>query len=293
MKVAFLGLGTMGAPMASNVLKRGHALTVWNRTRARAQSLVDAGAHFAASPAEAAASAEVVITMLADPAAVEAVIAGPEGVLDGLRAGTTVVEMSTIDPATVRSLAERVCARRGDLLDAPVSGSRRPAETGDLVIFVGGEAEPYERLRPLLEAMGRPRRVGALGQGAALKLVLNGLGAHMIAGFCATLVLGVKQGLEPRQLLDAIQAGAFSSPLYAAKGERLLAGDFAPDFSLELMLKDQRLVLAAASALGYVMPTERAIAGVLEQAVAAGLGGLDLCGLIRLFESWAGVEVRS
>jgi 3-hydroxyisobutyrate dehydrogenase-like beta-hydroxyacid dehydrogenase len=291
MHVAFLGLGTMGAPMAANLIKKGHSLSVWNRTAARAAPLVERGARLAPSPAEAARGAEVVITMLADPAAVEAVYAGPAGLLAAALDGVVVVDMSTVDPAAARSLDERVCARGGRFVDAPVSGTRQPAVDGTLVILPGGPADAIEAVRPVLEAMGRVIPVGGVGQGMAMKLVLNGLGAHMLTGFCALMVLGVKQGLDPRVMLEVIQAGAFSSPLFKGKAPRLLAGQFAADFTLALMLKDQELVLSTAAELGYAMPTESAIRDVLRQGVEAGLGDGDLSGIVRLFERWAGVTI--
>jgi 3-hydroxyisobutyrate dehydrogenase len=143
----------------------------------------------------------------------------------------------------------------------------------------------------VLEAMGRIIPVGEVGQGMAMKLVLNGLGAHMMSGFSALLVLGRRLGLEPRTMLEVIEAGAFSSPLYRSKGDKILARDFSPDFTLALTLKDQELVLGTARALGYEMPTERAVADVLAAAIEAGLGEDDLCGLVELFEKQAGVTV--
>jgi 3-hydroxyisobutyrate dehydrogenase/2-hydroxy-3-oxopropionate reductase len=278
--------------MAANVLKRGHRLAVWNRTRSRAEPLSAGGARVASSPADAARGAEVVVTMLADPAAVRSVIASAGGVLEALEPGALVVDMSTVDPATAREMAALVKERGGRFVDAPVSGTLTPAVEGTLVIFAGGEPDDVERVRPVLEAMGRMRRVGPVGCGMALKLVLNGLGSHMLTGFTASLVLGVQQGLEPRLILEAIQAGAFSSPLYATKGERILAGNFRPDFTLALMLKDQELVLGAARRLDYPMPTQAAIRDVLRQAVDAGFGAEDLSSLVRLFETWAGVSAR-
>jgi 3-hydroxyisobutyrate dehydrogenase-like beta-hydroxyacid dehydrogenase len=162
---------------------------------------------------------------------------------------------------------------------------------GTLVIMAGGDAADVERARPILEAMGRVVHMGPVGQGMATKLVLNGLGAHMLTGFCAMMTLGIKQGLDAKRLLDVIQGGAFSSPLYATKGPRIFARNFDPDFTLSLMLKDQELVLATANQLGYPMPTEAAIRDVLIQAVNEGLGDDDLSGLVRLFESWAKVTV--
>jgi 3-hydroxyisobutyrate dehydrogenase-like beta-hydroxyacid dehydrogenase len=290
--VAFLGLGTMGWPMAYNVLQRGHRLTVWNRSPSPAQKLELAGARAAATPRECAASAEVVITMLADPAAVDAVADGDDGLLASVGPRTIVIDMSTVDPGTARRLDERVRARGGRYLDAPVSGTRKPAEAGSLVIMVGGPDDARERARPVLEAMGRVVPVGAVGQGMAMKLVLNGLGAHMMTGFAAMLVLGVKEGLDMRAMLDVIGAGAFSSPLYATKGPRMLARDFRPDFTLALMLKDQELVLADARALGVRLDSLAAIRDVLRLAVEAGFGGDDLSGVVQWFEQQAGVTLK-
>ncbi len=159
--------------------------------------------------------------------------------------------------------------------------------------MAGGDPADVERARPVLETMGRVVPVGAVGQGMAAKLVLNGLGAHMMTGFCAMMVLGARHGLDPRAMLEVIGGGAFSSPLYAFKGPRIMARDFEPDFTLALMHKDQELVLATAKSLGYEMPTLRAIRDVLGEAIAAGFGDGDLSGVIRLFEGWAGVTVKS
>jgi 3-hydroxyisobutyrate dehydrogenase-like beta-hydroxyacid dehydrogenase len=312
MNVAFLGLGTMGAPMAANILRRGHTLAVWNRSAHRAAPLVDAGARLAATPADAARDADVIVLMLADPPAVRAVLDGDaaasgstasgstasgstasgSGILAALRPGALVIDMSTVDPATARAVDAEVRARGGRFLDAPVSGTRKPAVDGKLLIMAGGDPADVERARPVLEAMGRIAPVGGVGQGMAMKLVLNGLGAHMMTGFAAMMVLGVAQGLAPATMLEVIGGGAFSSPLYAGKGPRIMARDFAPDFTLALMHKDQELVLQTAASLGYAMPTLAAIRDVLKEAIAAGLGDGDLSGVIRLFEASAKVEVK-
>jgi 3-hydroxyisobutyrate dehydrogenase len=274
--------------MAENIRKRGFALSVWNRTAERAEALVAAGATLADSPAHAAADADVVISMLSDPEALDAVW---RDALTGLRAGSIAVDMSTVDPASARRLSSEVAARGAVFLDAPVSGTFKPAVEGKLLIMAGGEPADLERARPVLEAMGRVVHMGAVGQGMATKLVLNGLGAHMMTGFCALMTLGVRQGLDARRLLDVIQGGAFSSPLFGSKGPRIFARDFTADFKLSLMLKDQDLVLETAAALGYPMPSLEAIRDVLISAVNADLGDGDLSGLVRLFESWAGVTV--
>lgn len=288
MNVAFLGLGTMGAPMAANILKRGHALAVWNRSPARAESLVTAGARLASSPADAARGAEFVLTMLSDVRAVDEVY---EQLAPALEKNSVAIDLSTVDPATARRTDERVRARGAEFLDAPVSGTRKPAVDGTLLILAAGPAATVERARPILEHLGRVRHVGDVGQGMAMKLVLNGLGAHMITGLSAMLTFGARHGLDGRAMLDVIASGAFSSPLYASKGERILARDFRPDFTLALTLKDQELVLGAARDLGVPLPTLSAVRDVLADAVATGLAVDDLCGLVQWFERASGVTV--
>jgi 3-hydroxyisobutyrate dehydrogenase-like beta-hydroxyacid dehydrogenase len=226
--------------------------------------------------------------MLSDPAAVDAVL---DGVLDSLAAGAIVIDMSTVDPATARRSQERVAARGGRYLDAPVSGTRKPALDGTLIIMAGGEAASLEAARPVLECMGRVLHVGAVGQGMAMKLVLNGLGAHMMTGFASLLAFGAKQGLRSRDMLEVIGSGAFSSPLYATKGPRIIARDFRPDFTLALMRKDQQLVLDTARATGCSLPSLETIERVLGEAMAEGFGEDDLCGVVQLFEKRDGVIV--
>jgi 3-hydroxyisobutyrate dehydrogenase-like beta-hydroxyacid dehydrogenase len=274
--------------MAENIRKRGFALTVWNRSPARAEPLAAAGAVVADSPAHAAADADVVISMLSDPKALDAVW---RDALTGLRAGAIAVDMSTVDPASASRLSSEVAARGAAFLDAPVSGTFKPAVEGKLLIMAGGDATDLERARPVLESMGRVVHMGSVGQGMATKLVLNGLGAHMMTGFCALMTLGVRQGLDAHRLLEVIQGGAFSSPLFGSKGPRIFARDFTADFKLSLMLKDQDLVLGTAAELGYPMPSLEAIRDILISAVNADLGEGDLSGLVRLFETWAGVTV--
>jgi 3-hydroxyisobutyrate dehydrogenase-like beta-hydroxyacid dehydrogenase len=201
-----------------------------------------------------------------------------------------VVDMSTVDRSTALRMSASITRAGGKFVDAPVSGSRKPAQDGSLLIMAGGEEAAIERSRPVLECMGKVRRVGGVGQGMAMKLVLNALGAHMMVGFSAVMALGTRFGLDPRDMLEVIGGGAFSSPMYAGKGEKILRRDFAPDFTLALLRKDQALVLKAAAELDYPMPTEQAILDVLDEALAAGHGGEDMCAVAKLFEAWAGVR---
>lgn len=273
MRIAFCGLGRMGVPMAARLLAAGHELRVWNRTPGKAGSLVDAGATEATSPAEAAAGAEVVVTMLADPAAVEDVVLGA-----GLGAGATLIEMSTIGPDAVRSLAARL-PEGVDVLDAPVLGSIPQATEGTLKIFVGGGAEVFEAQRLVLEAMGTPRHLGPLGAGAAMKLVANSTLGALMTGLAEALALADGLGLEEADVLDILS----ESPIgVTTKGKRPLieSGVYKPNFTLALAAKDLRLVMEAAEAAGVELRVAAAARSWLERADEHGLGDLDYSAVI-------------
>ena len=271
--IAFCGLGRMGVPMAARLLGAGHDLRVWNRTAGKAGSLVEAGATEATSPADAAAGAGIVVTMLADPAAVEDVVLGAE-----LSAGTTLVEMSTIGPEAVRSLAGRL-PEAIDVLDAPVLGSVPQATEGTLKIFVGGDAEVFERSRPVLKAMGAARHLGPLGAGAAMKLVANSTLGALMTGLAEALALADGLGLEESAVLDILS----ESPIgVTAKGKRPLieSGVYQPNFTLGLATKDLRLVTDAAEAAGVELRLAPAARSWLERADEHGLGDLDYSAVI-------------
>jgi 3-hydroxyisobutyrate dehydrogenase-like beta-hydroxyacid dehydrogenase len=271
--IAFCGLGRMGVPMAARLLDAGHDLRVWNRTPGKAGALVDAGATEAGSPAEAAAGAEVVVTMLADPAAVEDVVSAA-----GLSSGTTLVEMSTVGPDAVRSLAARL-PDGVDVLDAPVLGSIPQATEGTLKIFVGGDAGVFERCRPVLEAMGTPRHLGLLGAGAAMKLVANSTLGALMTGLAEALALADGLGLKEADVLDILAESAIG---VTTKGKRPLieSGVYTPNFTLGLAAKDLRLVTEAAEAAGVELRLAPAARSWLERADDHGLGDLDYSAVI-------------
>ena len=231
-RVAVIGLGGMGSRIARRLLDAGHELTVWNRTREKAEAL---GVPVAASPVEAAAQAEVVITMVADPTALEAVTEGPEGVA---AADTTVIEMSTVGPAAIERLASVLSA---PLLDAPVLGSLSEVEAGTLSIFVGGDREVFERHRELLEALGKPIYIGPSGSGAAAKLVANSTLITMIGALGEALALADALGLSREKAFEVLGTTAL-----AAQAERrrpaIESGDFPPRFPLRLARKDADLI---------------------------------------------------
>ena len=277
-KIAFCGLGGMGVPMAARLLDAGHDVTVWNRTAERAAPLVETGATQAESPADAAAGAEVLITMLSDPAALDGVVFRPDGLAAGVSAGATLVEMSTVGPDVVRSLAERL-PEGVDVIDAPVLGSVPQATEGTLKIFVGGDGDVLDRCRPVLEAMGTPRHLGPLGAGAAMKLVANATLGALMCGLGEALALADALGLDQAGVLDIL----VESPIGAtAKSKRKLieSGEYPPNFKLALAAKDLRLVTSAAEDAGLQLRLASAAREWLEQADAEGKGDMDYSAVI-------------
>jgi 3-hydroxyisobutyrate dehydrogenase-like beta-hydroxyacid dehydrogenase len=234
-RVAVIGLGGMGSRIAKRLLDGGHELTVWNRSPEKAEAL---GAPLAASPAEAASEAEVLITMVADPPALAAVTEGLEGVAAGADENTTVIEMSTVGPAAIERLASVL---RGQLLDAPVLGSLNEAEAGTLSIFVGGDEAVFERRRELLEVLGNPIYIGPSGSGAAAKLVANSTLITVIGALGEALALAQALGLSRETTFEVLGTTAL-----AAQAERrrraLESGEFAPRFPLRLARKDADLI---------------------------------------------------
>ncbi|MBI4355688.1 MAG: NAD(P)-dependent oxidoreductase [Candidatus Omnitrophica bacterium] len=292
LRVGFIGLGTMGTPMALNVLQAGCSLTVWNRTQAKTEPLARAGAAVAPTIAALVRQSELVITMVATPQDVEAVIAGPGGVAESLRAGQIVIDMSTIDPATSRRMAQAVRAQGGDFLDAPVSGSKQPAEERTLVIMVGGRRESYERALAVFQAMGKPIHAGEVGSGAAMKLVVNMILAHMMAALSEGAVLAQKLALDVPQMLDVIATGGLQSPWYGRKAQKILQGDFSVNFALKHMHKDVRLVLGLGREARVPLPVTETVESLFRQAAASSKNELDYSSVITVLESQAGVQVR-
>jgi 3-hydroxyisobutyrate dehydrogenase-like beta-hydroxyacid dehydrogenase len=274
-KVAFVGIGKMGLPMAGNVLRAGHDLTVFNRTLSRCDPLRDDGATVAASAAEATRDAEVLVTMLADPAAVEEQILADEHVLADASDGLVWLEMSTIGPSAARRFASRAADEGVEMLDAPVSGSVTVAEAAGLVAMVGGEDAALERARPVLEAMTKAHfHLGGSGAGAAMKLAVNTMIAATTVAISEALVLAEAAGIERADAYEVIAAGAIGSPFVEYKKAAFLDPDGTPAaFALDLMRKDLRLALEQGEAAGLPLLGAGASADVMT--MAAGLEGGD------------------
>lgn len=277
-KIAFLGLGQMGAPMATRLLDAGHDVTVWNRTLEKATPFQRRGAVVATTPAEAGGGVDVAITMVADPAALEQVLFGDAGLAASVSAGQTLLEMSTVGPDAVRSIADRL-PDGVEVVDAPVRGSVPQARDGSLTILVGARDNAFARARPILEAFGTVHHVGGPGAGAAAKLVANStLGAAMTA-FGEALALGDALGIDRSVLLDVLADTPIGMTV-RGKRENVESGSYPPNFKLGLALKDLRLVTDAAGRAGRDLPVASASQGWFERAAEAGAGELDYSAVI-------------
>jgi 3-hydroxyisobutyrate dehydrogenase-like beta-hydroxyacid dehydrogenase len=293
-RIAVLGIGLMGRGMARRLVGAGHDVRVWNRTRAKAEDVAGAGATLAATPAEAAAGANAVVLMLADPAAVRDVAEGPEGFLSALDPGAVVIDSSTVSLESTVWLAEHARGRDAALLDAPVFGSKDAAEKGELGFMVGGDAAVIERALPLLERMGtRIFHVGPTGSGTLCKLVFNLVVATTLEAWNEGMVLAAKAGLDLDRVLEVILGGRARAGIIEMKSGPVLRRDFTPFFPVRLMAKDLGLALDAGKALGVPMPAVAATLETLASAARSGDPEEDFSAGIKVLERQAGVVVAS
>jgi 2-hydroxy-3-oxopropionate reductase len=289
MRVAFLGLGIMGHAMATNLVKAGHEVTVWNRTPGK---LVE-GAGLAPTPAAAAQGAEVVWLCVSDTGAVEKILFGPEGVQESLANGAIVADSSTISPSATLKFAERVRAKGADYVDAPMTGSKIGAANGTLIFMVGGDEATVQRLHPLFAAMGKKIfRMGETGKGQATKLAMNLQIALIFEGFAEALTLATKLGVDSAQLVSLIEATMVHSGVVEYKAPFVLQRDFTPNFPLRLMHKDIRLTLEAAKEARVKLPALETVEEIYELATEEGHQDLDYAATLTLLEKWAGVQVK-
>ena len=289
MRVAFLGLGIMGRPMAANLVKAGHDVTVWNRTPGKDVE----GAKTAASPAEAARGAEVVWMCVSDTKAVENLLFGPGGAENSLTDGMVIIDSSTISPAATLKFAQRVRAKGVSYVDAPVTGSKIGAEGGTLIFIVGGDEAVVEKLKPLFNATGKAVfRMGDTSKGQAAKLAMNLQIAMIYEGFAEALTLAAKLGVSAETMMPLIQASMVKSGVVEYKAPFVLKRDFSPNFPLRLMYKDIKLALDAAREARVKLPGLETVEEIYEVAVEDGHQDLDYAATLTLLEKWAGVEVK-
>jgi 4-hydroxybutyrate dehydrogenase / sulfolactaldehyde 3-reductase len=292
--VGFIGLGTMGGPMARNVLKKGFDLIAFDMNKMAVQALVEAGAKAASGPADLASRADVVFTMLPDSPDVEAVVLGASGLLEGFRAGSLYIDMSTIDPDTTQRIGARLAEKQVAMLDSPVGKTVEHAIAGTSTLMIGGDAETLERARPVLSAMGTDLiHCGALGMGQAMKLTNNLLATVLITASSEALVAGKKAGLSLDTMISVLKTTmAWNQQLAVAMHNRALKGDFEPGFMVKLAHKDCRLALAMNESLGLTAPVGAVTLAVLQESMDAGLANKDVGAVLKLREDAAGVQVR-
>ena len=294
MNVGFIGLGTMGAPMARNLLRNGHRLVVADVQPAAVSELTAAGATAAATPREVAGASDIVITMLPDAPDVLRVALGDDGVVAGIRRDSVYIDMSTIDPQTTRTVGAAIAAKGAAMIDSPVGKTADAAVAGTLTLMVGGEADVVARCRPLLDCMGTDFfHCGELGAGQTMKLINNLLATAVSEASIEALVTGVKAGLSIDTMMSVLGTTmAWNNALAIALPKRPLAGDFAPGFMMKLAQKDCRLALKLVDTLGVAAPVGKAALASVDEAMQRGLQDHDVGALLKLREEAAGVEVR-
>jgi 3-hydroxyisobutyrate dehydrogenase-like beta-hydroxyacid dehydrogenase len=292
-RVGFVGLGAMGNPMAVNLLAAGHSLVVTDLREAAAANLVEAGATWAATPAEVARDRDVIFLSLPNPSDVEEVVTGPDGVLAAAARGSVIVDLSTNEPAVVQGLAAAAAEKGVEFLDAPVSGGVAGARSGRLAVMVGGDAGTLEAVRPLLEVIGdRVFPVGPVGSGNVVKLLNNMMFFVNLLGSLEALVVGAKAGIDPDVLRDVVKAGSGGSSVWDFATRAVLADRLDPRFTVALASKDVALATALADEVGVDVPMGQLARRLIHQYRDADHGGDDVFSLVRMIEEQAGYTVR-
>src|SRR6476661_6904650 len=290
-RIGFLGLGTMGAAMAANLARAGFAVTAWNRSPNRAPELDDLGVTRAATPADVARATDMVVVCVSDTPDVETVLFGPDGLADGARSGSLVIDCSTISPSATRDFAMRLRERGVALVDAPVSGGSEGAQKATLTIFCGGAAEDVERARPVLAAMGKTiTHVGPSGAGQAVKAVNQVILAGNYLGVAEGVVLAIKAGLDVEQVVEALGGGAAQSWVLANRSGRMIDNDYPLGFKVALHRKDLGIALELAGQLGAVLPVSALVAQLETGLIATGHGDDDMSAVARAIRGLSALE---
>ena len=286
MKLGFIGLGIMGSRMAENLQKHGYELVVHNRTRSRADRLIANGAQWAETPAEVGHHAEILFTMLSAPPVVEQLALGDDGFLDTMKPGSTWVDTSTVNPAFSRRMAEKAGERWLHFVDAPVAGTKGPAERAELVFYAGGSETDVERVRPYLSAMGREIvHVGNTGMGASLKMVVNLLLGEAMLAFAEALTLGQSMGIDLQTLFQVLLGGPVVPAFLNGKRPKIEAGDYEAEFPLQWLHKDLHLAAITGYERGVPLPAANAAKETYSLAERAGLGEQDFSAIYAFLQS--------
>jgi 3-hydroxyisobutyrate dehydrogenase-like beta-hydroxyacid dehydrogenase len=292
--ISYLGLGTMGSGMASNLLKAGYKLTVWNRSAEKCEPFARKGARIGESPEEAVRNTELVMYSLSNDEAVEEVVFGPNGILSAINQGQIAIDMSTVLPATSLREQEAYTKRGVDFVDAPVFGSKNESANAKLWIMAAGNKSIFEKVKPVLEHLGQTvHYFGRNGNAAAMKLVGNLIVALEMEALAEGLVLAQKAGLDLNTVMEVVKVADFHSPLLVSNGRNILKRDFSPSFALKLMLKDAGLIEKFGDSLQSPIPALRVVEKNLAAAVDLGFGNENASALIKALEKEAGVEVKA
>ncbi|GAB4841589.1 Putative oxidoreductase glyr1 [Ancistrocladus abbreviatus] len=276
MEIGFLGLGIMGKPMAMNLLRSDFKVTVWNRTLSKCDEFVRHGASVGETPAAVIKKCKYTIAMLSDPSAALSVVFGKDGVLEQICNGKGYIDMSTVDADTSTKISEAITSKGGYFLEAPVSGSKKPAEDGQLVIVAAGEKALYDEAIPAFDVLGKKSFfLGNVGNGAKMKLVVNMIMGSMMNAFAEGLELADKSGLNPETLLDVLDLGAMANPMFKLKGPSMIKNSYSPAFPLKHQQKDMRLALALGDENAVSVPVAAAANEAFKKARSMGLGDLD------------------
>ncbi|KAJ9697620.1 hypothetical protein PVL29_009445 [Vitis rotundifolia] len=276
MEVGFLGLGIMGKAMSINLIRSGFKLTVWNRTLSKCDELVELGASIGETPAAVVKKCKYTIAMLSDPSVALSVVFDKDGVLEQICHGKGYIDMSTVDADTSSKISEAITSKGGSFLEAPVSGSKKPAEDGQLVILAAGEKALYDEAIPAFDIMGKKSFfLGQVGNGAKMKLVVNMIMGSMMNAFSEGLVLADRSGLNPHTLLDVLDLGGIANPMFRLKGPTMIQNSYSPAFPLKHQQKDMRLALALGDENAVSMPVAAAANEAFKKARSLGLGDLD------------------
>ncbi|MFB9759261.1 NAD(P)-dependent oxidoreductase [Ectobacillus funiculus] len=292
-KIGFIGLGTMGLPMATHLLKNGYELTVYNRTTQKMKSLEEQGARVANSPKDVTAHSEVVFTMLTADSAVEEVILGEEGIIEGASPGLIVVDSSTISPATSKKVADALSQKGVEMLDAPVTGSEPQAIEGILTFMAGGKIEIFEKCRSLFLTMGKEAYyMGENGKGSYAKLANNTMAAINLLSLSEALTIAVKAGIDPELFVKVVNGGGARSGMIDNKAPKILNRNFEPNFMTDLIYKDLGLASEVAKELEIPTPVLAIVKEILQMARVKGYGAEDMSAVIKCYEEWAGIEIK-
>ncbi|MGB9662877.1 MAG: 2-hydroxy-3-oxopropionate reductase [Moorellaceae bacterium] len=292
-KIGFIGLGIMGKPMSKNLIKAGYKLVVYDIVREAVEEVVAAGAEPAGSPREIAERCDKFITMLPNSPQVKEVALGPNGLIEGARPGSILIDMSSIDPQVTKEIAAKLAEKGVRMLDAPVSGSEPKAIEGTLAIMVGGKQEDFEECYEILKAMGSSVvRVGEIGAGNVTKLANQIIVALNIAAMSEALVLATKAGVDPELVYQAIRGGLAGSTVLDMKAPMVISRNFKPGFRINLHIKDLANALAAAHETGVPLPLTSVVMEILQALKVEGLGDADHSAIVRFYEKLAQVEVK-